>query len=216
MLPDLLVVFPAWPGWPHTRLRLSSSSSSSSKPSSTVLTLHVDPKRATDYLSDNPVFCATLGQGWEGWSDRVALKFALRGDGQRSLETEAGVYASVLERVQGHVVPVCHGLYRAEDVSCLVLDWWGECVDRPFAQLDLQLQLLILTRLHALHRQGILHDDFAERNVLVLNNDVRIIDFDLVQRHECSCTLDFQHLNGHAQVECEQLWQVCILMGMVS
>ncbi|TFK97221.1 hypothetical protein BDV98DRAFT_268139 [Pterulicium gracile] len=52
--------------------------------------------------------------------------------------------------------------------ACLVLEWWGKPVNRPFHVLPKETRFLIIDQLAALHRAGLYHGDFAERNVLML------------------------------------------------
>ena len=71
----------------------------------------------------------------------------------------------------------------------------------------------ILQRLGEIHRQGLLHGDFAERNVLEKDGDVRLIDFDnAVFGHECGCDMNFhpgEEAPEKASFGCDRLWEVC-------
>ncbi|KAJ7097843.1 hypothetical protein B0H15DRAFT_772675 [Mycena belliarum] len=76
----------------------------------------------------------------------------------------------------------------------------------------------ILEHLRAIHREGLLHGDFAERNVLLHDGDIRIIDFDQAESgHNCQCKMNFGSIEtGHLlplpSIEdfgCDQLWEVC-------
>jgi len=59
---------------------------------------------------------------------------------------------------------------------------------------------------------------FAERNVLQCNNDVRLIDFDLVEGHECDCDAKFDFDLGSPpdvdRVGCTLLWEIGWEMGI--
>ncbi|KAJ6623547.1 hypothetical protein B0H10DRAFT_1686405, partial [Mycena sp. CBHHK59/15] len=72
----------------------------------------------------------------------------------------------------------------------------------------------ILQRLGDIHRQGLIHGDFAERNVLLQDGEIRIIDFDQTQSgHQCQCNMNFRPGEKLPDVEefgCEQLWRVCL------
>ncbi|KIM43765.1 hypothetical protein M413DRAFT_69042, partial [Hebeloma cylindrosporum] len=71
----------------------------------------------------------------------------------------------------------------------------------------------ILQQLGEIHRQGFLHGDFAERNVLQRNGDVRLIDFDqAVPHHRCHCEMNFcpgSKLPEQKNFGCEYLWDIC-------
>jgi hypothetical protein len=61
-----------------------------------------------------------------------------------------------------------------------------------------------------------LHGDVAERNVLIQGEDIRIIDFDDAEEHECGCNIDMV-VPGRAPPPretfgCDELWQTCMLM----
>jgi hypothetical protein len=159
------------------------------------------------------------------------LKFALREDLISDLAEEANIYTGVLRPLQGIAVPYCHGLYAGlgeagEPIACLMLERWGECIGQPFERLPLELRcgnfwcllqpgfnssgrIRILQRLGEIHRQGLLHGDFAERNVLELDGDIRIIDFDQTERHDCDCDMNFrpgEKTPDAVEFGCEQLW----------
>lgn len=73
-------------------------------------------------------------------------------------------------------------------------------------------RIRILERLGEIHRQGLLHGDFAERNVLELDGDIRIIDFDQTEEHNCDCDMNFrpgEKLPDAEEFGCEQLWEIC-------
>ncbi|KAF8638429.1 hypothetical protein AX17_002211 [Amanita inopinata Kibby_2008] len=73
-------------------------------------------------------------------------------------------------------------------------------------------RIRVLHQLGQLHRQGLLHGDFAERNVLEMNGDIRIIDFDQLKDHDCRCDMDFRP-GGRApdvsEFGCPYLWELC-------
>ncbi|KAJ7285737.1 hypothetical protein C8J57DRAFT_646510 [Mycena rebaudengoi] len=104
-----------------------------------------------------------------------------------------------------------------QPIACLLLEFWGECLRQPFPVLPLAIKILILQRLGDIHRSGLLHGDFAERNVLVNSKgsdmtDIRIIDFDQTEAHACKCDMNFRPGEKLPDIEefgCEQLWEVC-------
>ncbi|KAF4605700.1 hypothetical protein EYR40_004489 [Pleurotus pulmonarius] len=176
-----------------------------------LIIVSVDEETSTDYGSDSPVFSATMKGNWSKPRDgiisnnaerRIVLKFAMREDLVPDLVEEAAMYDASLRSLQGRVIPKCYGLYEGQgeegqSIACLILERWGECVDRPFWMLALDLRLHILDRLHDIHRCGYWHNDFAERNVLLSKSvgkdgdtddgmwDVRIIDLSEIMPHTC-------------------------------
>ncbi|KAF5365116.1 hypothetical protein D9758_011024 [Tetrapyrgos nigripes] len=176
----------------------------------------VDSEMHSDYCSDSPVFrgfirdadCTKLLESDSYWLPKtnptsasssplsspaaisVVLKFAMREDLVEDLAQEAAVYFGPLKSLQGKSIPRCFGFYtgagvEGQEIACLVLECWGEVLSEPFAMLSLDVR--ILERLREMHRCGLHHGDFAERNVLMYNNDIRFIDFDQVEGHECDC-----------------------------
>ncbi|KAF9527168.1 hypothetical protein CPB83DRAFT_856484 [Crepidotus variabilis] len=128
---------------------------------------------------------------------QVALKFAMREDLVEDLLHETEIYAGPLANLQGRCVPRCFGMYaglRGEDgriIGCLVVEWFGDVIRRSFGKLSADLRWRIFQNLAEIHTQGLIHNDFAERNVLVAKDgDVRIIDFDMAQSHH-----DCQHMD---------------------
>ncbi|KIL58398.1 hypothetical protein M378DRAFT_170652 [Amanita muscaria Koide BX008] len=222
---SLRVKFPYqhWPGWDIPELVLSSvqlPSIPSTNDTPPTLVATVDKQPITDYGSDSPVFRATIQTDQQQPPTTVALKFALRQDLIPSLAQEAYAYSGPLKSLQGKAIPICYGLYAGvhddDDeqvtIACLVLEFWGQCIRQPFRRLSRDLKLKILTQLGQLHKCGLHHDDFAERNVLERNGDIRIIDFDLmVEHHDCHC-VDFKLTASPPDVDqfgCPLMWQVC-------
>ncbi|KDQ30282.1 hypothetical protein PLEOSDRAFT_165859 [Pleurotus ostreatus PC15] len=176
-----------------------------------LIIVSVDEETSTDYGSDSPVFSATMKGNWSKPRDgiisssaerRIVLKFAMREDLVPDLVEEAAMYDASLRSLQGRVIPKCYGLYEGQGeegqlIACLILERWGECVDRPFWMLAVDLRLRILDQLHDIHRCGYWHNDFAERNVLLSKPvgdgcdtndailDVRIIDLSEIMPHTC-------------------------------
>ncbi|THU80253.1 hypothetical protein K435DRAFT_784150 [Dendrothele bispora CBS 962.96] len=155
----------------------------------------------------------------------VALKFAMREDLMEDLAQEAAVYLGPLKSLQGKTIPRCFGFYtglgeEGQEIACLMLEYWGEGLRTSFSALPLDLRLKTLERLRELHRCGVHHGDFAERNVLQQNGDVRLIDFDQVEGIECDCTANFDFCCvGSAppdmdKVGCSILWEIGWDMGI--
>ena len=152
----LHIKFPdAWPGWKIRECMLTSVLDSESDTHSSVsddssasvetAVVTVDPKALSDYYSDSPVFRGYLQQPRRPWERAsVALKFAMRGDLIGHLVEEAELYLGPLAPLQGSTVPRCHGLYIGlvddEEIACLVLEYCGDPLQKPFRQLPVDLR----------------------------------------------------------------------------
>jgi hypothetical protein len=158
----LRVQFPTWPGWTTPECTLTPLITDDSdhtvlpthdKP----LTVSVDPKTTADYYSDSPVFRAHLIRPTTGLTNTsVALKFAMRGDLIENLVEEASVYTGALGTLQGAAIPYCYGLYAGtmndgQTVACLVLEYWGECLRRPFDRLPVELRYVLHLQYHEIY-----------------------------------------------------------------
>jgi hypothetical protein len=214
----LRVRFPynEWPGWDVPECTLTCVQlPNTADPPRKLVTASVDTETFSDYCSDSPVFRATLIEPPR--KINVVLKFALREDLIPSLAEEACAYVGALKPLQGKTVPVCYGLYAGarEDgqmIACLVLEYWGQCLRQPFRRLSLNLKLKILHQLGELHRCGFHHGDFAERNILERNGDIRIIDFDEITEHSCQCDMNFcpgDKIPDAQEFGCPHLWELC-------
>ncbi|KAF9479118.1 hypothetical protein BDN70DRAFT_834830 [Pholiota conissans] len=232
MVTTLHVKFPdAWPGWNIHECTLTSAvyesdsqSSESDSGSSTdaeleVGTVTVDPKALSDYYSDTPVFRGNLQRPFCPYEKTtVVLKFAMRSDLISDLVEETEMYLGPLEPLQGSAVPRFYGLYTGtendQDIACLVLEYCGESITKRFSLLPMNLRVRILEHLGEIHRQGFLHGDFAERNVLHKNGEVRLIDFDrTIPDHHCRCDMNFHA--GETTPErggfgCDYLWDIAL------
>ncbi|KAF8877931.1 hypothetical protein CPB84DRAFT_353450 [Gymnopilus junonius] len=184
-----------------------------------VITVKVDPQVDTDPYSDSPVFRGTLQEPRLYTSNPgVALKFAMRDDLIDDLVEEAKMYTGPLAPLQGSTCPRNYGLYVGAiddglSIGCLVLEYWGQVLPMPFHCLPLELRVRILERLGEIHRQGLLHGDFAERNVLEKDGDIKLIDFDkAIPGHHCSCDMNFhagEQAPDRESFGCDELWDVC-------
>ncbi|KAJ8480843.1 hypothetical protein ONZ45_g15515 [Pleurotus djamor] len=208
--------------------KLTSSSSTSSSITCTSSTSSSSTSSSRHQHQQNPI--------------HVVLKFALRADLIPDLVAESFVYQGPLLGLQGKSIPRSYGLFEnAPDennddgqraVACLVLEDWGECLKVPFAALDMPLRLKILHQLVEIHNRGWWHGDFAERNVLEREGEVRIIDFGEMEVHACALQMKTQAVtqavtervrrewwNGNGKEKerpvdgrefgCERLWEVC-------
>ena len=73
----------------------------------------------------------------------------------------------------------------------------------------------ILNKLAELHRAGIHHLDFAERNVVKKNGDYRIIDLRHIVEHESECcwTYDFEEHIGDRAPDAEDPCAQCHIIA---
>jgi len=217
----LRVRFPykEWPGWDVPECTLTAVQlPNTSDPPRKIISATVDPTPLSDYSSDSPVFKASLVDH-SGRKVTVALKFSLREDLIPSLAEEACAYVGPMKSLQGKTIPLCYGLYAGTPddrdgrmIACLVLEFWGQCLRQPFRKLSLNLKLRILDQLAEMHKCGFHHGDFAERNILERNGDVRFIDFDEMTEHDCRCSMTFRPNDKTPDVNefgCPHLWQVC-------
>ncbi|KAF9044256.1 hypothetical protein BJ165DRAFT_1347925, partial [Panaeolus papilionaceus] len=73
--------------------------------------------------------------------------------------------------------------------------------------------LQILRGLGSLHQLGMLHGDFAERNILQQDGEIRIIDFgQSTLDHECHCDMNFcpgESKPDENKFGCSHLWDIC-------
>jgi hypothetical protein len=141
------VQFPStWYGWKTPECTLSPVFTTpdhgcylSDKPTTVI----VDPKTTADYHCDSPVFCAYFLRP-NGSTTPVVLKFAMREDLIDSLVEEANVYTGELQPLQGATVPRYYGLFagalNGQTVACLMLEYCGECLRRPFDRLSVDLR----------------------------------------------------------------------------
>lgn len=151
----LRVKFPdVWPGWEIKECTLASafdtesdtnSAGSDDSSLSETAVVTVDPKALTDYWSDSPVFRGNLHQSRRPWERvNVALKFAMRGDLIGGLIEEAEMYLGPLEKLQGSTVPQFYGLYIGcyddREIACLVLEYCGDVLQKPFRQLSVHVR----------------------------------------------------------------------------
>ncbi|KZT18901.1 hypothetical protein NEOLEDRAFT_1079084 [Neolentinus lepideus HHB14362 ss-1] len=150
----------------------------------------------------------------------LALKFAYGKDLMRDLRKEAKIYDERLEPVQGSAVPNFFGLYKTKIpvkdrfvriVGCLLLEYCGESVGL-FEYLEVPTRALLLKKLRDIHLCGIMHGDFAERNVVMQGDDIRIIDFHHASRHKCGVKMEVaesRRIPKTSDFGCVDLWIHC-------
>jgi len=98
---------------------------------------------------------------------------------------EAEIYQK-LQCIQGRAIPICHGLFFIKSTCALLL--MEDCGERlaSFSALCKLLRVQLISHISAIHERGVLHNDIEARNIVVSNNNLRIIDFGLAEDgHQC-------------------------------
>ncbi|ETW75426.1 hypothetical protein HETIRDRAFT_331517 [Heterobasidion irregulare TC 32-1] len=166
------------------------------------------------------VFRGQLSEPCNGSTD-IVCKLAYGLNNVRKLEHEAGLYRGKLKALQKTVVPTCHGYFvgHTDDgiIGCLVLDYCGGPVDLVFSALPRSFRLDLVDAICHIHEAGIVHNDFAERNVLDHNGVPIIIGFEDAIEEVCSCKMEIieNALSPHpADFDCKELFDVCQDLGV--
>jgi len=84
-----------------------------------------------------------------------------------------------------------------------------------FEYLEVPTRALLLKRLRDIHLCGIMHGDFAERNVVMRGDDIRIIDFHHASRHKCGVKMEVaesRRIPTRSEFGCGDLWVHCFDM----
>ncbi|GAA5927012.1 hypothetical protein JCM10213_005551 [Rhodosporidiobolus nylandii] len=121
----------------------------------------------------------------------VALKYARTNADTQHLKEEEAIY-SLLEAGRLDIAPRCFGLFRGgqpERTSVLVLELFGRSL-RTLNELDYAERLDLYSLYDKLHSAGIVHNDEAERNILLdpTTRELKLIDFGRATRHDCPGT----------------------------
>ena len=192
--------------------------------------LRLHETRTTD------VFRGQLEEPCHGSTD-IVCKLAYGLNNVKKLEREARLYEGKLKALQKTVVPTCHGYFvgHTEEgiIGCLVLDYCGEPVDLVFSALPRNFRCVsileamsdsqcvyrldLVDAICHIHEAGIVHNDFAERNVLDHNGVPIIIDFEDAIEEVCSCKMEIieNALSPHpADFDCKELFDVCQDLGV--
>ncbi|KAL7278572.1 hypothetical protein ACG7TL_007571 [Trametes sanguinea] len=129
--------------------------------------------------------------------------------GQRRIDAllrEADFYNTKLLGLQGTVVPRMHGCYRGntEDgrTAVLILEYCGEELAGQLQYYHLTVRTQAVQALFSIHKAGLLHNDFDDRNIVVSRSAnggprLTIIDFDQSVEHTCP---SLQEVNVHGIV----------------
>ncbi|EPQ50079.1 hypothetical protein GLOTRDRAFT_141631 [Gloeophyllum trabeum ATCC 11539] len=164
----------------------------------------------------------------------LVLKFAHSVQALEDLRREASLYQKQLFRLQGTVIPICYGFFEAVHdtfpLGCLILEDCGDPPDIIFPFLPMvtrfvcrivfchsithnqRVRITILRYLQEIHRCGVVHQDFRERNVVLRDGKPRIIDFDRVSPHKGGCTMEIRKLPSvphNREVDCNDIYCYC-------
>ncbi|RDB17268.1 hypothetical protein Hypma_001952 [Hypsizygus marmoreus] len=119
----------------------------------------------------------------------VILKFSRWGEHVDDLIHEADVYENKAVSLQGNIIPRYYGAFQAQlgdkPLTCLVIEYSGHPLSRYFAGCEKRFFWELMRKLNTLHRHGLKHGDFSERNVVNKDGIPFIIDLESVEPHKC-------------------------------
>ncbi|KAI9060727.1 hypothetical protein FKP32DRAFT_1595044 [Trametes sanguinea] len=155
---------------------------------------------------------------------RTAIcKVAYGKRGVEALKKEADIYREKLAHLQGKWVPKIFGCYVGETVrealTCILLmEDCGQPLPRMLYWLPPQQRAQVVHGLQQVHRAGLKHGDFQERNLVIrlLEDEtywITIIDFGEAVEHDCPCKdwqLEMYSLRpSPSAFTCDELWTLC-------
>ncbi|TFK79336.1 hypothetical protein K466DRAFT_668150 [Polyporus arcularius HHB13444] len=140
----------------------------------------------------------------------------------RSLKQEEKVYHKLF-KVQGSCVPRIQGFFVGEtpeegDIAVLVMEDCGSALSGLLKCYSLDVRKAAVLALVGVHRVGVRHRDFAERNLVASRASdgrivVRLVDFEDAQTdHACSFKgrIDIYAAAPHPSTfACEELYEAC-------
>ncbi|RDB27035.1 hypothetical protein Hypma_005104 [Hypsizygus marmoreus] len=155
------------------------------------------------------VFLASLDD-----STQVALKFALDSQSRSDLDIEAKNYGC-LRKLEGSVVPIFYGLFKAQgqslgrndnEIFCIMLEYCGERLPDSIENLLLAERRKIFTLLGELHRFGYDQKAFGGANIVVQDGKYRLIDLHSLVPHACQFNGDWKWDSQYiAHIGCDVL-----------
>ncbi|RDX41267.1 hypothetical protein OH76DRAFT_246790 [Lentinus brumalis] len=140
------------------------------------------------------------------------------------LRKEADLYNTKLRNLQGRVVPFMYGCYIDDTeegpTGVLVLQYCGVALTYELKYYALTIRYQAVIALLAIHKAGVEHNDFAERNIVVSKNGkgrphVRIVDFGLAD-HDHACLVKHDTITAyaiapaHVDFPCNELFAACM------
>ncbi|EIM87413.1 uncharacterized protein STEHIDRAFT_96493 [Stereum hirsutum FP-91666 SS1] len=123
-----------------------------------------------------------------------------------------------MSRLQGIRIPLCYGYFVVGPMECLVLDYCGEPLSVPFADLEWKIKGEVMQGFWSIHHSGVQHKDPSERNVLQdSTNKIFIIDFEHSSTsHDCkgACPKVSAIAPEAPDYGCAELWNVFTELGI--
>ncbi|KAJ7678682.1 hypothetical protein B0H17DRAFT_894412, partial [Mycena rosella] len=117
------------------------------------------------------------------------LKVDPTGEREAAYKNELKAYETNGKELQGTVLPIFYGCYRAQVgsrmVTCLATEYCGEPMTEPLYAVDNPFLGKVMLYMTALHQQGLTHGDLYERNILVLDGHPVLIDLESAADHKC-------------------------------
>ncbi|RDX45516.1 hypothetical protein OH76DRAFT_1387779 [Lentinus brumalis] len=138
------------------------------------------------------------------------------------LRKESDLYHTKLLSLQGTVVPLMYGCYIDDTddgrMGVLILQYCGVPLTYELKYYALTVRYQAVNALLAIHKAGVEHNDFAERNIVISKDKkgcpyVMVVDFGMASDHTCELQLDTIAPYGLAPTNreflCDELYEVC-------
>ncbi|RPD55431.1 hypothetical protein L227DRAFT_603504 [Lentinus tigrinus ALCF2SS1-6] len=153
---------------------------------------------------------------------RVVCKVAYGERQVEILQKEADVYNTKLLDLQDKIVPLMYGCYidvtDEGPTGVLILQYCGVPLTYELTNYELTVKHQAVNALLAIHKAGVQHNDFAERNIVVSRSPdgaphVRIVDFGMALEHTCSVKRDaitaYEVAPPFCEFMCDELHTAC-------
>ncbi|TDL16552.1 hypothetical protein BD410DRAFT_755325 [Rickenella mellea] len=132
----------------------------------------------------------------EGDTLDVAVKFDFYKTRHADLVEEASLYEKQAKAAQGTALPVFYGIYHgtvdSRSITCLILEYCGSPMENSLDEASEEFSFKVAKRLMTLHSAGLQHNDISESNIVVNNDEPRLIDLGHATLHTCKRTLDIE------------------------
>ncbi|KAI0683808.1 hypothetical protein C8T65DRAFT_702480 [Cerioporus squamosus] len=139
------------------------------------------------------------------------------------LKKEADLYGTKLSHLQNQVVPWMYGCYVGSTVDgrtgVLVLQYCSVPLSSWLKYYSRDIRFQAVNALLDIHKAGVQHNDFVERNLVVSkdvdgNLHVRVVDFGNACDHTCQVQCDVIKLYDmeprQVDFDCGELYNVCL------